>query len=342
METGFFLASNSGKGFYSLYDAFPPEGSFLHIIKGGPGTGKSGFMKRIAAAAAARGMDTELIYCSADPDSLDGLYIPTINQAWMDGTAPHTRDAALFAVDSDYVNLGAFCRRPLKSADAARAMELNREYKQLYASAYKYLAAEAQVANAYEAEPLEREQLEPLGDMIADIIAGEQRGRKKGNGRQSYRFISAISGSGKLCLENTVKKLCKQNYSFSEPLHAHQLLSLVAQMARERGLRAILCPEPLRPDMLEAVLLPELELCFGRADPEQGRGGLEVSFGREPRRSNDRQQEQAIRESLRTQATARLKQAKKLHDDMEAVYRPYMDFAALDDYTEDCIDSIFK
>ena len=52
MDTVFFLAANSGKGFYSLYDGFPERrGVFLSIIKGGPGTGKSGFMRRISAAA---------------------------------------------------------------------------------------------------------------------------------------------------------------------------------------------------------------------------------------------------------------------------------------------------
>ena len=40
----YFLGANSKDGFVSLYGDFPPDGSFLHIIKGGPGTGKSGFM----------------------------------------------------------------------------------------------------------------------------------------------------------------------------------------------------------------------------------------------------------------------------------------------------------
>ena len=52
MNIHYFLGANSRRGFYSLYDSFPPgEGSFLHIIKGGPGNGKSGFMRRLAVAA---------------------------------------------------------------------------------------------------------------------------------------------------------------------------------------------------------------------------------------------------------------------------------------------------
>ena len=61
MDQTFFLAANSGQGFFSLYDGFPGDGVFLHVVKGGPGTGKSGFLRRIRKAAQERGLDTETI-----------------------------------------------------------------------------------------------------------------------------------------------------------------------------------------------------------------------------------------------------------------------------------------
>ena len=64
MDTQFFLAANSGRGFVSRYAGFPGEGAFLHILKGGPGSGKSSFLKRIRTEAAARGLDTESILCA--------------------------------------------------------------------------------------------------------------------------------------------------------------------------------------------------------------------------------------------------------------------------------------
>ena len=52
MQQTYFLGGNSCRGFFPLYDGFPPEeGAFLHIIKGGPCTGKSGFMRKIGEAA---------------------------------------------------------------------------------------------------------------------------------------------------------------------------------------------------------------------------------------------------------------------------------------------------
>ena len=65
-----FLGANSAEGFRSLYEDFcRSEGDFLRIIKGGPGCGKSSFMRHIGEAAEKKGLEVEYILCSGDPDS---------------------------------------------------------------------------------------------------------------------------------------------------------------------------------------------------------------------------------------------------------------------------------
>ena len=87
----YFLGANSPTGFYSLYDQLIDleTAQAVYIIKGGPGCGKSSFMRRIARHAEAAGCSTHFILCSGDPDSLDGLIIPERKIALVDGTAPH-------------------------------------------------------------------------------------------------------------------------------------------------------------------------------------------------------------------------------------------------------------
>ena len=46
--------------------------------------------------------------------------------------------------------------------------------------------------------------------------------------------------------------------------------------------------------------------------------------------------------ALYAEAYEKLRQAKVLHDALEAVYRPYVDFAALTEYTEKSVEEIFK
>ena len=79
METGhateYFLGSNSERGFFSLYSdmADTSAGDFIWLIKGGPGCGKSSFMRKIGAAAESAGFSVEYTRCSGDPDSLDAV-----------------------------------------------------------------------------------------------------------------------------------------------------------------------------------------------------------------------------------------------------------------------------
>ena len=90
-SVNYFLGANSRYGFYSLYDGLtdPGLGESRLIIKAGPGGGKSTYMKRLAADIASSGEPVEYIWCSGDPDSLDGIRVPRFGVAVVDGTAPH-------------------------------------------------------------------------------------------------------------------------------------------------------------------------------------------------------------------------------------------------------------
>ena len=152
MNQTYFLGANCAKGFFSLYDGFPPEeGAFLHIIKGGPGNGKSGFMRRIGEAAEAHGLAVHYVLCSGDPDSLDGVYVPALHQAWVDGTAPHVVEPRHFGADSDYVNLGSFLRMPVGEKDREEIRRITAAYRALYAEAYEKLRQAKELHDALEA-----------------------------------------------------------------------------------------------------------------------------------------------------------------------------------------------
>jgi hypothetical protein len=201
---------------------------------------------------------------------------------------------------------------------------------------------DTKTTGAFETQPLSGEQLEQVENIISDILEGEARHHRKAKGRQRMRFISAISCRGKYSLEESVKKLCKQYYLFENPLHAHQLLSIVAKQARDYGLETILCPEALRPERLEAVLLPESEICFRAAEADSCGTGMRICFGKEPEKGERNLHANLIKEKLREQTTMLLAKAKSLHDELEAIYRPYMDFAALNRYTDEYIERLFK
>ena len=82
----YFPGGNTPDGFINFYDQILKKDSIgkIAVIKGGPGTGKSTFMKRIGAKFEANGEMLDYLHCSSDFHSLDGLYLPKYNTAVID------------------------------------------------------------------------------------------------------------------------------------------------------------------------------------------------------------------------------------------------------------------
>ena len=141
MTQSYFLGANSAYGFRSCYECFcaSPD-DFLYIIKGGPGSGKSTFMKKIGAAAERAGFDVQYVYCSGDPESLDGVYLPQRHLGYVDGTSPHVIEPTHPGVSGCYLDFSCFFDIGALHTSGDRIRRLNAAYKAEYQKAYAFLA----------------------------------------------------------------------------------------------------------------------------------------------------------------------------------------------------------
>jgi len=345
MEKYYFLGANGKDGFRSLYSWFPPEkGAFLHIIKAGPGGGKSSFMRAIGKAAEERGFDVEYVLCSGDPDSLDGVYIPALKRAWVDGTAPHIIEPVCFGVDSDYVNLGEFCSCPVSPEARNAIREKSSEYKLMYKRAYAYLKAADGIVSGINTEFFDKNKLNTIQKRVSGILDRNLGNARSGEAKISYRYISAISCKGVMELRDEATKLCKLIYAFDNFCFGAPLaLETAFSQLKLRDEEVLVCLSPLD-GQIEALLLPEAELALVNSD-------LALAPARHIRLDTlaDLSHEQkaelkALRKqqaSLISSAVKKLSEAKRLHDELEALYRPYIDFAALGEFTEQYISELF-
>lgn len=334
----FFLGANSAAGFASLYDTFmnPADGDFLWIIKGGPGCGKSTFMKQIAADAREHGYDVEEIHCSGDPDSLDGVHIPALHTAYVDGTAPHALEAVYPAAAALYLDLGAFYDTDALRPHLPEIMDCNRRYKALYARAYALLAA-ADACDIRNYPNLVSAEHKAVVIRRAEHTAARiLSGAKNAGGTIRHRFYSAFSCKGRVQMEETLTQLCPQIFGVENRFGLAPLfLGTLGEAAAARGHAAIFCHDPMHPDQLEAVLFPAIGTAFlalRTADAFSGPIRRHIRLDRlidpdllrtlrpELRRAEKLQCE------LLTDAHHFLQQAKTLHDDLEAIYNPYVNF----------------
>lgn len=344
MAVEFFLGANSACGFHSLYSDFASErGDRLRLIKGGPGCGKSSFMRKLAQSAEAHGFAVVYILCSGDPDSLDGVYFPELRIGYADATAPHVLEPRFFGYDSDYVNLGRFCSH----CDDDRIPLLSDSYKAMYGSAYAYLAAAGSVQTAR------------IPGLIAKntVSAAESCARSAsklaaighcGEPRQiSERFIRSIGCTGVRVLDGTVKELCKLIYLVDDRLGLAE--PYFCELMRHLGGRIIRCRSPLLPELTEALLLPESGVAFVSASLMPGakakrRIRLDALVPKETllRHRDELRRRQELTDALLAQACLYLEKAKGLHDELEACYRQSVDFAALDEFCAEEAERLFR
>ncbi len=344
----YFLGANSHSGFYSLYEHFAAApGDFLHIIKGGPGTGKSGFMRKMAEKAEQRGLVCERVLCSGDPDSLDGLYIPELKLGWVDGTAPHVCEPATFAVSGNYVNLSAFCRVPLDGNSCRDIEVLNTQYKGLYARGYAALSAAERLRAAVDCSCWTEERLSAAKKRICAILYRHGYANESGDREIKHCFASAISCKGLVQLRAEVNKLCKLKYILQNDYQgADILLGYAAAKAEDMGVDVIYCHSPLNPERIEGLILPAAGLGLFNSDwDEDGCRHIRLdemipsAIQREQR--SQRRKTARIRQECMDLAVEKLALAKELHDELEAQYRPYMDFDALTEFTEKETERLF-
>lgn len=335
--TRYFLGANSAQGFYSLYDGFakPEDGVFLYVIKGGPGCGKSSFMKRIGARADCAGLDVEYIHCSGDPDSLDAVLIPELGVAYADGTAPHVLDPPFPAAGGAYLDLGSFYNTAALRPQLESIMSLNRRYKAKYAESYALLSAAGSVT-LRPAPELMTEETELAARRRARSLMGRELGRGSGSGRAHLRFISAISCDGSVFFESTVSELCPRVCELDNELgFAQACLDECLACALSRGYDVTVCPDCLTPEKTQALLIPEAGLallCVNRRCRWQGEVYRHIRLDALADAETLRRVRPSLRtaEKLRTalitEAEKKLAGAKSLHDELEGVYNPHVYF----------------
>lgn len=334
----FFLGANSPQGFYSLYDQLidPKQANAIYILKGGPGCGKSSLMRRIGARAEEMGEHVEYIHCSGDPDSLDGIVLHDAKTAIVDGTAPHVVEPHYPGAVESYVNLGECYKREELRGLRQEIMNCMVGYKDCYKRAYRCLEAAAEVAEDMRSILITQELEEKAAKRAHGILRREVRNTGCGTGQVTQRFLGAVTHQGPLTCYTTAEALCKRIYLLEDSCGlSHLMLPHLLAGLTHSGYDVIACLSPMTPDRLEHLIVPELSLAFLSAPPG--------SFGHKRpyrkirmdaladtdliRRNKARLRFSGkISSALIDEAVESLAQAKAMHDDLEALYNPHVNF----------------
>ena len=338
----YFAASNTGFGFLSRFpEIFDPEKfDTVYIIKGGPGTGKSTFMKKLGEEAERRGYAPEYYFCSSDIHSLDGLIIRERGVCVLDGTAPHVTEAKFPGAVETILNFGAAFDTAALRENGDKIKALAAENSEMYVRAYASLRAAREITE----ERLRVCRSFYLSDkaesFIGRFLSGAEKGEVKTVG------LGTVCGEGEVRLP-TLENIAESRYAVTEFYGVEQLLMRdIERFARRRGLAARVGPGCVCPDIPEEIYFEKSgvhilgEAGDDGAKPINARRFANVFAVRAERgylRLTKKLAENAV-----MCAASSMKKAGEIHARLEEIYTAHTNFSVIDEIYEKVKDAIFE
>ncbi len=338
----FFAGANTGAGFVSEYPIMANERELTHlwILKGGSGTGKSTFLRKASADAAAAGLPTVHYLCSSDPDSLDAVRVTNADKAWvlLDGTTPHVWEMTCPGAASDLLYLGKFWDTARLSSIRESLEVLIDAKRDAYANAYRSLAALTKLEEgAYRDAAAITDMAKLYGfceRLLARIPKKDRTVRLPMPVPGEVCRSWSLSQKGVTCTDG-MWRLAGIHWQIEDDCGtAPLLLETLHQCAAEKGIQTYLSRHPIN-DRIAELVLPGLSLHltigpshseiptdktifmrrFTKKDPQPPKGQLRLRA--------------RLMEEIQDDAVASFRKAGEIHRQIEEIYISAMDFARL-------------
>lgn len=263
----FFLGANSSRGYISFYkNAYDPsDGWRAYIIKGGFGSGKSLFFKRIAKNMIEKGNVVELIVNPYDPQSLDGIIIPEKKIAVLDGAPPHNVEPDLPGLNELIVNLTDCLDTNSLQADESQLLPLFKESRLLKERALRYIEAAGTLAKDSYQIALECTNTVKAARFAHNLAKRLIPRAAISKPREWKRFMSSVTPLGLVYFRSTLDKLCDEIIVISDEHGASSkiVMSTIRKHALDMGYEIYTCLCSLLPEQkIEHIIIPDLGIAF--------------------------------------------------------------------------------
>ena len=350
MNNTFFLGSSCPSGFRTDFSKIINKpGYYTYILKGGPGTGKSTLMKKIASGC---GEECDLYYCSSDIRSLDAIVLNDRKIIVIDGTAPHTFDPSLPGISQEIVNLGQFWNKEkmLPHKDAIRfCFSENAAY---HKRARRYISALSSLTEGMYSlgkTALNKDKLKVHAEKILAGLSFEKRDNTFAE--TEFRQLSAFTSYGYITRE------LPEDYSvclLKDDLFAASdlLLKIISEKVAESGYSVYIsrCCAFDTP-VYEHLIIPELKTAFmssGFFCEYENKNGMNINL----RRFYDKKilsekknyisfNRKAVTE-IKTAVSEAIDTALSVHNELEKYYIDSLDTERLNEFSETFSDIINK
>ena len=343
----YFAASNSAEGFVNYFPQIFGGGRCkrLYVIKGGPGTGKSCFMRQVGKRAEEQGCEVTYYYCSSDPESLDGILIGGLGVGFVDGTAPHVWEPQSVGAFEQILNLGDFWNGDLLAARREQIEALYTKKSACYANAYRYLTAYGCVARAMAQAGRTAVRAEKLSRAAERLV--KRHVRQAGSEFCQEVAVCDSIGMGGRVRFDTYEQNADKLYVINDCCGtAHLFFDALYACCRRLGIGVRLSRDPILPERIDALALSEsgvtFTMCGGASDDSVINMRRFVPDEDYKMLRAERKEKSTVAEMLVHCAEEEFAKVRRHHFAIESLFTDTMDFTAKESFTEQFCRKLFS
>ena len=320
-----FASANTGIGFLKKFDQIKTsDNSFMFIIKGGSGTGKSSMMKKIAKYFLEKGKKIEYFYCSTDYKSLDGIRICDDDISVVDGTSPHITETNMLNIDSKIIDVGQFVKDGIKE-HKNEIEKIMYQKNVLFKNIYLYLESAKKLLDIN--KNIHKKEENIIKEKTQNLLKILQP--KTQNKKSCYRefFLSAVQDDGVINLikENNFKNCYKID---SDIFCSSEILKNIKEELCLFGYEVIGIKNILDPTLFDAIIIPQTDSIIYSQN---------LNCEDEIIKKNN-----ALIQEILKLCGKTLNRVKNLHKQLEEFYIKNMNFKEVDKLTKKIIVEISK
>ncbi len=349
----YFLGANTPIGFYSLFDELynPNDNCSIFLIKGGPGTGKSSIMKKVASKAESFGFNVERIHCSSDPLSLDAVMIPEINTSIADATSPHVINPVYPGVCEHTIELSQCWNVNKLKNNTSEIKRITSENSSVHKKSVKYLKSAAAIDNEISEMILKITDLEKVKRFTERIIKTNKE--QFTHGKKKKRFLSAVTPLGVAVQYDSILSENKNVIALNDKhsVISSIILKLLEKYIDENKISSTVCYCPMNPEnKAEHIEVDNSFVIFtsNNYHPIITKATKTINTDRFINKNDyDKIKNklaflQKTKLELVGESVKCLEQAKLLHDVLESYYISAMDYFKVSQLTDELLKQIFN
>lgn len=339
----YFLGASTPCGFAEFFNSeLINSGRLkLHILKSGPGCGKSSLMRRLSARLTDAGYDIELIHCSSDPDSLDGVVCPALGFAIADGTAPHVIEPQAPAVCQSVLSLYDTIDERKLASERRKLQSLLASNASAHARASRFIYAAGSLASSVERAARAAIITDKAARSLRSFVSREFSRTPQRRGCESLRFASAVTPLGLVNYSADNMSQFENRFVIDDRCGAlaHWWLAALRTELLARGYELVVCRSPLAAyEEIDAIAVPAEKLFIASSGwrsplpPEVLKSSIRINaqrFYNKDILSASMRHIAFCRKAaleLLDGAAGLLAQAKREHDAIEEIYSAAVDF----------------